>query len=75
MIGIIGFGRFGQLMARYLAKDFEVFVYNRRGKEELITDVITSYSIHYTKLYDIAEDSMKKIDIFNHLFPKFFSTK
>ncbi len=38
MIGIIGFGRFGQLMARYLAKNFEVFVYNRRGKEELITE-------------------------------------
>jgi prephenate dehydrogenase len=29
MIGIVGFGRFGKLAARYLAKDFEVLVYHR----------------------------------------------
>jgi len=29
MIGILGFGRFGKLMAHYLAGDFEVMVYNR----------------------------------------------
>ncbi len=29
MIGILGFGRFGKLMANYLAKDFDVMVYNR----------------------------------------------
>lgn len=29
MIGILGFGRFGKLMAHYLAGDFEVVVYNR----------------------------------------------
>ena len=34
MIGIFGFGRFGQLMTRYLARDFEVFVYDRRGRSE-----------------------------------------
>jgi prephenate dehydrogenase len=28
MIGIIGFGRFGKLMTKYLAQDFEVFVYD-----------------------------------------------
>jgi prephenate dehydrogenase len=28
MIGIIGFGRFGRLAARYLARDFEVLVFN-----------------------------------------------
>jgi prephenate dehydrogenase len=28
MIGIIGFGRFGKMMAGYLARDFEVFVYD-----------------------------------------------
>ncbi len=28
MIGIIGFGRFGKLTARYLAEDFGVFVFN-----------------------------------------------
>jgi len=33
MIGIIGFGRFGELMARYLAEDFEVLVYNRTDKD------------------------------------------
>ena len=32
MIGIIGFGRFGKLIARYLAEDFEVLVYNRSNK-------------------------------------------
>ena len=32
MIGIIGFGRFGKLTARYLAEDFEVFVFNRTNK-------------------------------------------
>ena len=32
MIGIIGFGRFGKLTARYLAEDFEVLVYNRTDK-------------------------------------------
>lgn len=32
MIGIIGFGRFGRLMARYLARDFEVQVYNRTDR-------------------------------------------
>ena len=29
MIGIIGFGRFGRLMAGYLALDYEVKVFNR----------------------------------------------
>ena len=32
MIGIIGFGRFGKLTARYLAEDFEVLVYHRTDK-------------------------------------------
>lgn len=32
MIGIIGFGRFGKLAARYLAKDFDVFVNTRADK-------------------------------------------
>jgi prephenate dehydrogenase len=36
MIGIIGFGRFGALMARYLAVDFPVIVYNRSDKAEAI---------------------------------------
>ena len=31
-IGIIGFGRFGQLASHYLAKDFKVLVYNRANK-------------------------------------------
>ncbi len=39
MIGIIGFGRFGRLMARYLALDYEVFVYNRSDKSEQIREV------------------------------------
>lgn len=36
MIGIVGFGRFGALMARYLARDLPVMVYNRSGKSEAI---------------------------------------
>ena len=32
MIGIIGFGRFGKLAARYLAEEFEVVVYHRIEK-------------------------------------------
>jgi prephenate dehydrogenase len=32
MIGIIGFGRFGKLTARYLSEDFEVVVYSRRDR-------------------------------------------
>ena len=37
-IGILGFGRFGQLMCRYLAKDLSVVVYDRRGRSELIKE-------------------------------------
>jgi prephenate dehydrogenase len=36
MIGIIGFGRFGELTARYLAEDFDVLVFNRTDKSEEI---------------------------------------
>jgi prephenate dehydrogenase len=36
MIGIIGFGRFGKLVAHYLAPDFEVYVYNRSDKSSEI---------------------------------------
>ncbi len=36
MIGIIGFGRFGKLMANYLAGDFHVMVYNRSDNAEAI---------------------------------------
>lgn len=32
MIGIIGFGRFGKLTARYLAQDFDVQVFDRNDK-------------------------------------------
>ena len=39
MIGIIGFGRFGKLMAQYLARDFEVFVYNRSDKAAQISEI------------------------------------
>ncbi len=33
MIGIIGFGRFGELTARYLSEDFEVYVHTRSEKQ------------------------------------------
>ena len=36
MIGIIGFGRFGKLVADYLARDLDVFVYNRSDKSSQI---------------------------------------
>jgi prephenate dehydrogenase len=35
-IGIIGFGRFGKLSARYLSKDFSVYVFTRSNKDEAI---------------------------------------
>lgn len=33
-IGIIGFGRFGKLLTKYLTEDFKVYVFNRSNKEE-----------------------------------------
>jgi prephenate dehydrogenase len=36
MIGILGFGRFGKLMAHYLAGDFDVMVYNRSDNAQEI---------------------------------------
>jgi len=36
MIGIIGFGRFGKLVSHYLARDLEVYVYNRSDKSSEI---------------------------------------
>ena len=38
MIGIIGFGRFGKLTARYLAEDFEVLVFNPTDKSAEIKE-------------------------------------
>ncbi|MGD8992931.1 MAG: prephenate dehydrogenase/arogenate dehydrogenase family protein [Desulfobacterales bacterium] len=38
MIGIIGFGRFGKLAARYLAEDFEVLVYHRSDRSTEIKE-------------------------------------
>jgi prephenate dehydrogenase len=37
-IGIIGFGRFGKLAARYLSKDFSIVVFTRSDKKEAIND-------------------------------------
>ncbi len=36
MIGIIGLGRFGKLVSRYLSQDLEVFVYSRSAKSSEI---------------------------------------
>lgn len=36
MIGILGYGRFGKLMAQYLARDFDVLVYNRSDNADAI---------------------------------------
>lgn len=38
MIGILGFGRFGKLMAQYLARDFDVLVYNRSDSADAIIE-------------------------------------
>lgn len=35
-IGIIGFGRFGKLAAKYLSEDFKVYAFNRSNKSEEI---------------------------------------
>lgn len=39
MIGIVGFGRFGELAARYLALDNKVYVYDKTGKDGEIKKV------------------------------------
>jgi prephenate dehydrogenase len=39
MVGIIGFGRFGELAARYLARDVQVVVFDRGGKGSQIEAV------------------------------------
>lgn len=38
-IGIIGFGRFGRLLTKYLAEDFEVYVSSRSNKDKEIREV------------------------------------
>lgn len=38
MIGIIGFGRFGKLVAHYLSQDFAVYVYTRSDKDDKISE-------------------------------------
>jgi prephenate dehydrogenase len=38
MIGIIGFGRFGHLMARYLAREFDVFAWDIEDKSKAIAE-------------------------------------
>ena len=35
-IGIIGFGRFGKLLTKYLSEDFKVYIFNRSDKNEEI---------------------------------------
>ena len=39
MIGIIGFGRFGKLAARYLAEDYDVYVHTRADKASEIESI------------------------------------
>jgi prephenate dehydrogenase len=39
MIGIIGFGRFGELAAKYLAREVQVVVFDRGGKRDRIAAV------------------------------------
>ena len=65
-IGIIGAGVLGSTLAKqFVALGYQVNISNSRGPDTLaevavltgaspvtIEDVITSYSIHYTKLYD-----------------------
>jgi len=43
-IGIIGFGRFGQLMARYLRDRLDVFVSNRSDKSEIAKELGVEYT-------------------------------
>ena len=38
MIGIIGFGRFGRLMSKYLTAEFEVYAYDIEDKSEAIAE-------------------------------------
>ncbi len=38
-MGVIGFGRFGKLITKYLSEDFEVFVHSRSGKDKEIKKI------------------------------------
>lgn len=50
MIGIIGYGRFGRLTARYLAEDFKVYVHNR----STIDPKSTPDNVHITDLEQVC---------------------
>lgn len=55
MIGIIGYGRFGRLASRYLAEDFEVFVYSRAKKAaEIDSDGARAASLESVCRQDIV---------------------
>jgi prephenate dehydrogenase len=54
MIGIIGFGRFGKLTARYLAEDFDVLVYNRTDK----SDEIKKYGAREASLETVCQQKV-----------------
>ncbi len=74
MIGIIGFGRFGRLVAKYLGEDFEVFVAGTSAKKEEIEhsgavcapvkDVCRQKIIILTVPISVMEDTLKKIGPF-----------
>ena len=71
MIGIIGFGRFGKLSAKYLGKDFKVFVSTRSvSKQDIensgafyasLEDVCAQKIIILTVPISGMEDTLKKI--------------
>ena len=55
MIGIIGFGRFGKLAARYLAKEFDVCVHTRADKaSEIINTGARAVSLEEVCKQDIV---------------------
>ncbi len=50
MIGIIGFGRFGRLMSRYLAQEFNVYAYDIEDKSGAIAETTKTNNTDHTHL-------------------------
>lgn len=54
-IGLIGYGRFGALMAGYLSKDFKVFVYDKNPAKTLAAKTITSRKTFLSSLEEVCK--------------------
>ena len=61
-IGIIGFGNFGQFIAKTFAKEHDVFVTNREDKTAVTADIIGDPS-HFTPWFDMQNFLAQGLDV------------